>query len=1232
MNSVTDRLVNDCGRLNTSTASPSGDSLEPSPLSTTHEPSPLSRNSEPEVKQRESVVQWMNGILPHLSLSVDASDEELRAILIDGRVLCELLSKLKPEEAGDSTNSPSSGSENLKRFLLAMEKMELPRFQASDLENGSMKNVFDCLIALQTQFRPQDGGSNSVSPLASPNQSGNVTMTRWKSMIERYRRDDSQGGSFRPFSSFRDERRRSARSPVMAEASAALMHHVGHKFHEVFQFKQESYADLPASKISEMMKPNSLDNAPTQSLLTVVNGIIDESIERKNGEIPHRVACLLRKVVQEIERRISTQAEHLRMQNNLFKAREEKYQSRIRVLEALATGTSEETQIVMNQLQQIKSEKSKMEVKKKSEEHNVARLKKEKDETVQEIAALKQELDTAWKAYERDCSQAEQEIVALKQELETTRKTSEQSCTPGENSTGGGSQQEIAALKQEPEAAQKSYEQHCSQAENNDSRSQQEIAALKQQLETARKTYEQRCSQMEQEAATSQQEIAALKELKQQLETARRTYEERCSQVEKEASGSQQEIQALKQELETARKTHEQRCSQMENKARGSQQEIEALKQELETARKTYEQCHSQMGNETGGSQQEIEALKQELETARKTYEQCHSQMGNETGGSQQEIEALKQELETARKTYEQCHSQMENEARGSQQEIQALKEELETTRKTYEQRCSQMENEARGSQQEIEALKQELETARKTYEQRCSQMEKEARGSQQELEEKLKEVMSLLTESRNRVRELEILYETKSQRWIKSQSIYEIFTEFQLGALRELKFSSQSIRQEVVKTQKIYIDEFNRLGVKTKALEDTAANYYIVLAENKKLHNEVQELKGNIRVYCRVRPFLPGQKDKQTIVEYVGDNGELIVMNPSKQGKEGRRSFRFNKVYNPTATQAQVFSDIQPLIRSVLDGYSVCIFAYGQTGSGKTYTMTGPDGATEEQWGVNYRSLNDLFQISQKRRNAMAYEIAVQMVEIYNEQIRDLLSSNGPQKSLSVLPTTQPNGLAVPDASMYPVNATSDVLDLMNIGLKNRAKSSTALNERSSRSHSVVTIHVSGTDLRSGSSMRSSLHLVDLAGSERVDRSEVKGDRLKEAQHINKSLAALGDVISALAQKSSHVPYRNSKLTQVLQSSLGGQAKTLMFVQLNPDHSSYSESVSTLKFAERVSGVELGAAKSSKDSKDVRELMEQVASLKDTIGRREEEIDKLRLGKDVKVNGEKRGLNIFRR
>ncbi|KAL7192393.1 hypothetical protein ACSBR2_024261 [Camellia fascicularis] len=230
---------------------------------------------------------------------------------------------------------------------------------------------------------------------------------------------------------------------------------------------------------------------------------------------------------------------------------------------------------------------------------------------------------------------------------------------------------------------------------------------------------------------------------------------------------------------------------------------------------------------------------------------------------------------------------------------------------------------------------------------------------------------------------------------------------------------------------------------------------------------------------------------------------------------------------------------------------------------------------------------------------------------------------------TLGILSTSQPNGLAVPDASLHPVKSTSDVVDLIELGLRNRAMAATALNERSSRSHSVVTIHVHGMDMKTSTSLRGSLHLVDLAGSERVDRSEVTGDRLKEAQHINKSLAALGDVIFALSQKSPHIPYRNSKLTQVLQNSLGGHAKTLMFVQLNPDLNSYGETTSTLKFAERVSGVELGAARSNKENREIKDLMEQVASLKDIIAKKDEEIERLQLLKEPKsvhqhVNSEK--------
>ncbi|KAM7274458.1 hypothetical protein ACFE04_016324 [Oxalis oulophora] len=148
------------------------------------------------------------------------------------------------------------------------------------------------------------------------------------------------------------------------------------------------------------------------------------------------------------------------------------------------------------------------------------------------------------------------------------------------------------------------------------------------------------------------------------------------------------------------------------------------------------------------------------------------------------------------------------------------------------------------------------------------------------------------------------------------------------------------------------------------------------------------------------------------------------------------------------------------------------------------------------------------------------------------------------------------------------------------------------------------------GRDLTSGTTLRGCMHLVDLAGSERVDKSEATGDRLKEAQHINKSLSALGDVIASLAQKNPHVPYRNSKLTQLLQDSLGGQAKTLMFVHISPEADATGETISTLKFAERVASVELGAARVNKDGADVKELKDQIASLKAALGRKDGEME----------------------
>ncbi|KHN01778.1 Kinesin-4 [Glycine soja] len=424
---------------------------------------------------------------------------------------------------------------------------------------------------------------------------------------------------------------------------------------------------------------------------------------------------------------------------------------------------------------------------------------------------------------------------------------------------------------------------------------------------------------------------------------------------------------------------------------------------------------------------------------------------------------------------------------------------------------------------------------------------------------------------------------------------------------LEGMKYFFEETKLEVRQIQSEWEEELSRLEHHIKSLEVASSSYHKLLEENRLLYNQVQDLKGAIRVYCRVRPFLPGQSNGPSTVDYIGENGDMMIVNPLKHGKDARRVFSFNKVFGTSVTQEQIYADTQSLIRSVLDGYNVCIFAYGQTGSGKTYTMSGPDLTTEETWGVNYRALRDLFHISKERAGSIKYEVFVQMIEIYNEQVRDLL--------VNIRNTSQLNGINVPDAFLVPVTCTQDVLDLMRIGQKNRAVGATALNERSSRSHSVLTVHVRGRELVSNSILRGCLHLVDLAGSERVDKSEAVGERLKEAQHINRSLSALGDVISALAQKSPHIPYRNSKLTQVLQDSLGGHAKTLMFVHINPELNAIGETLSTLKFAERVSSIELGAAQSNKETGEIRDLKEEISSLRLALEKKEAELEQWKAG-----------------
>ncbi|CAK7350899.1 unnamed protein product [Dovyalis caffra] len=363
---------------------------------------------------------------------------------------------------------------------------------------------------------------------------------------------------------------------------------------------------------------------------------------------------------------------------------------------------------------------------------------------------------------------------------------------------------------------------------------------------------------------------------------------------------------------------------------------------------------------------------------------------------------------------------------------------------------------------------------------------------------------------------------------------------------------------------------------------------YQLVEGEKlrKKLHNTILELKGNIRVFCRVRPVLPddGVGSEPPVIAYPTSTEALGRGIDVIQSAGQKYPFTFDKVFNHDASQQEVFVEISQLVQSALDGYKVCIFAYGQTGSGKTYTMMGRPEAPEQK-GLIPRSLEQIFQISQSlMAQGWKYKMQASMLEIYNETIRDLLSTNKSSGTENGAPGKQytikhdANGNThVTDLTIVDVCRIEEISSLLRQAAQSRSVGKTQMNEQSSRSHFVFTLRISGVNEGTEQQVQGVLNLIDLAGSERLSRSGATGDRLKETQAINRSLSSLSDVIFALAKKEDHIPFRNSKLTYLLQPCLGGDSKTLMFVNISPDPASVGESLCSLRFAARVNACEIG-------------------------------------------------------
>ncbi|KAM8899993.1 kinesin family member 4 isoform 2-T4 [Spinachia spinachia] len=324
------------------------------------------------------------------------------------------------------------------------------------------------------------------------------------------------------------------------------------------------------------------------------------------------------------------------------------------------------------------------------------------------------------------------------------------------------------------------------------------------------------------------------------------------------------------------------------------------------------------------------------------------------------------------------------------------------------------------------------------------------------------------------------------------------------------------------------------------------------------------------VRVALRCRPLVPKETDEgcQCCLTFVPGVPQVIV------GTE--KAFTYDYVFDPTAEQEEVFNTtVSPLLCGLFKGYHATVLAYGQTGSGKTFSMGGTYTSTQENdpsVGVIPRVIRRIFE-EREKMTSCEFCLAVSYLEIYNEDILDLLCTSKDRSSLSIREDPK-EGIKIVGLTERQVFSAQEMVGCLEVGNSARTVGSTAMNSASSRSHAIFTVTLEqrrGKD--KADSVVSKLHLVDLAGSERQKKTKAEGDRLKEGISINRGLLSLGNVISALgdeSKKSSFVPYRDSKLTRLLQNSLGGNSHTLMIACISPADSNMEETINTLRYADR--------------------------------------------------------------
>lgn len=615
--------------------------------------------------------------------------------------------------------------------------------------------------------------------------------------------------------------------------------------------------------------------------------------------------------------------------------------------------------------------------------------------------------------------------------------------------------------------------------------------------------------------ATNKERMIQLEtELKQMLQNQENSFELKTK------------MESLNREVEQSKKV----CSDLERKNDTLTQELSSTK----TLNKNLEEANGKLQVSLETAEKNVLELEQELDSVAK-----------ETDDIQALLDKVTAEKEEMALEIERLRSQLHNEenARTHVQDIEA-KMSLQLHESTLE--IKKVKSERDNALNEIDSLRKELEALRAEIVNEKKKLSTELSLKDAEIQAKTCE----LTESN-----------------LRYQSIQEKLSTFDL--------------READLLYKIHMqDEIRR-----------------------RLHDRVIQLTGNIRVFVRVRPTIENEanaasKDIATPFSFpsIFDKGSskssvkmeddltkrfVICTEPVKDrgGLSQRRKvlkYGFDNVFSPDHNQEDVWAATEPLIQSAVDGFNVCVFSYGQTGSGKTYTMLG----TKENPGLITRSVKKLFDsknmLEVTSNGKLDVNISVELLEIYNEQVRDLLTKTKDGRGFKNL-NISPNSNEAVGNKVCDASNADEVARVLVLAQERRCVKATKSNEESSRSHLIFTLNFEVYD-KDGLNRKSKLHICDLAGSERLNKSQSVGASLKEAQHINLSLSTLSNVIEKLQAKSEHVPFRESKLTYLLKDSLGGNSKTLAIICCNPLAEHFSESSCSLRFAQKLNKVELKA------------------------------------------------------